>query len=113
DDSFENYRGYDVKHRGIRPRFANIIALGNDALEDGLRMGDRVLCDTMKWSRKIPFQRDGLGSSLCFWRISIDDILLIENSGSDEARDENRKEFIRSYKKELNKARKAFPNVRQ
>jgi hypothetical protein len=72
------------KHPGIRPRWARIIGIGPkvyDKVSKGIELGNFVLCDTLKWSRQIPLGRIGL-ETVYFWRINVDDILLIDDSMS-------------------------------
>lgn len=107
DDSFENYRQPDLKHSGIRPRWATVIALSEEAEQDGLRLGDDVLCDTMKWSRGIGYQRDGFGSYMRFWRIGSEDILVVNQ----DDRDTRCKEFVKGMRKRLTDARKKWKVV--
>jgi hypothetical protein len=85
DDTFGLDRPHDpalAKHPGIRPRWARVLEVGPD-VEGDVKPGDLVLCDTLKWSHRIPLGRVGL-EIVYFWRININDILLVNESESDE-----------------------------
>jgi hypothetical protein len=79
DDTFSSTGPRDSiagKHPGIRPRWARVLRVGPE-VEDDVAEGDLVLCDTLKWGRAVPLGRDDL-KIVNFWRINIDDILLID-----------------------------------
>jgi hypothetical protein len=65
------------KHSGIRPRWARVLGLGPD-VEDDIEIGDLVLCDALKWSRRIPLGRDGQ-EIVYFWNINVADILVVDD----------------------------------
>jgi hypothetical protein len=77
DDSFEGpHNTMSHTHPGIRPRWARVLGVGPDVNEDDVKVGDLVLCDTLKWGRKFPLGRDGL-EIVYMWRISVGDILMV------------------------------------
>lgn len=102
DSGFSGTKTIDQQHAGIRPRWARVLAIGDDAGKDGLHLGDIVLCDTMKWARKVPFQRRGFGSEFHFWRIPVEDVLLVQ-----EQTDQERDTWVSDYTAELTQAREA------
>lgn len=86
DDSFSErvHNSMQHQHPGIRPRWARVLAVGPDVQEDDLKLGDLVLCDTLKWGRKFPLGRDGQ-EIVYLWRIGVKDILGVQtNSQADE-----------------------------
>lgn len=72
-----NLTSSQSNHPGIRPRWAVVVAVNQYAKDQGIKIGDKVLCDTMKWSRG--FEYDNRGNKT--WRIPTDDILLIDDAG--------------------------------
>lgn len=75
DDAFTGpHNAMAQKHPGIRPRWARVLGLGPDVHGDDVKVGDLVLCDTMKWGRKFPLGRDG-NEVVYLWRIKVSDIL--------------------------------------
>jgi hypothetical protein len=92
DDTFEGpHNSMAHTHPGIRPRWARVLAVGPDVHADDVRIGDLVLCDTLKWGRKFPLGRDN-GQVVHIWRIEAKNILGVnqEQSGDvflDEWRD--------------------------
>lgn len=72
----------ETKHTGIRPRFACVLSVAPYAVESGLKPGDKVLLDTMKWSRGVTI--DHKNNDIRVWRISADDVLYIDDDGFDE-----------------------------
>ncbi len=67
------------KHPGNRSRWARVLEIGPDV--DEVRVGDLVLCEALKWSRRIPLGRDGL-EHVYFWNIKVVDILMVDESSS-------------------------------
>jgi len=81
DDSFgpdAMKRDAHNSHPGIRPRFGVVLSTSPYAEKLGVNVRDKVLLDTMKWSRGFP-----LGIGMKCWRIKVDDILLVDNGGFD------------------------------
>ena len=81
DDSFG--RSIDVsesKHPGIRPRWGMVLATTDYAEQCGIHVGDKVLLDTMKWSRGAVYSNDGRK----LWRIKADDVLIVDDEGLTE-----------------------------
>ena len=74
-------RGWDTTHPGIRGRWAMVIATTDKAEEDGIRVGQKVFCEKLKWTR--PFEYDKK-SHLKVWGISREDIILIDLEGFTE-----------------------------
>src|SRR5258708_2612002 len=70
DDSFVErvHNSMEHKHPGIRPRWARVLAVGPDVEDDDVKIGDLILCDTLKWGRKFPLGRDN-GQIIYIWRI--------------------------------------------
>ena len=66
----------DGKHPGIRPRWARVLAVSKEAHQDGVQLGDHVLCATMSWSKKIP-RPDGEGF---FSVVDSSDIVFIDET---------------------------------
>ncbi len=81
DDSFAG--PYDPvgggRHSGIRPRWARVLAIGPEVVD--VQIGDLVLCDTLKWGRKVPLGRDGQ-EVVYFWNIKVTDILVVSDEKS-------------------------------
>lgn len=69
------------KHPGQRPRWARVWAVGPEA-DDVVQPGDLVLCDELKWGRKISLGRIGL-TTVYFWRIAAGDIMVVDERGPD------------------------------
>lgn len=67
-------------HPGIRPRWARVLAIGPKC-DGSVKLGDLVLCDTLKWSRKIPLGRDGQ-TVVYFWSIKEEDIIMVDDSAN-------------------------------
>jgi hypothetical protein len=83
DDKFDHHaikRGTDHKHSGIRPRWAMVVAVGEHAEQRGIAVGQKVLCDEMKWTRG--FQNTVTNARA--WAIKTEDILLVDEDGFDE-----------------------------
>lgn len=79
DDSFGPsgpHNSMNASHPGIRPRWARVLAVGPEA-EGDVEIGQKVLCDTLKWGHGIPLGRDGL-KQVNFWRINVNDILVVD-----------------------------------
>jgi hypothetical protein len=83
DDHFGIHDSITSKHQGIRPRWARVLAVGPKC-EGDVKPGDLVLCDTLKWGRKMPLGRDGL-QVVYFWNIKEGDILLVNDDDQGEA----------------------------
>lgn len=84
DDSFgpdRPHNSINASHPGVRPRWARVLMVGPEVTEDEVKVGDLVLCDTLKWSHGIP-----LGTldykTVNFWRINVKDILGVDDSAS-------------------------------
>lgn len=74
----------DGKHPGIRPRWAEIAAVSPDAWDQGFRVGQHVLLDTLKWSRKM-YTRPDNGRQISW--IACEDVLLLDEEKSAAATD--------------------------
>lgn len=70
-------RSTEHSHPGIRPRWAMVMATSDRAEEMGINIGDKVLCDQMRWSRGMEFDECGRR----IWRILPDNILAIDDDG--------------------------------
>ena len=73
-------RSVEDSHPGIRPRWAMVMATSDKAEEFGIKVGDKVLCEQMKWSRGMEF--DNISRRI--WRILPDNILGIDEDGFTE-----------------------------
>ncbi len=71
----ERDAGVETKHSGIRPRWAKVLSTTDHAEKLGIRVGQKVLLDTMKWSRGVV-----IGESKV-WRIPAEDVLGIDEDG--------------------------------
>ncbi len=71
----------DRRHPGIRPRWAVVLKTTPYAEKMGIEVGQKVLCDTMKWRRGI-YVNDA--TSRRVWFISADDVSLVDPEGLDE-----------------------------
>lgn len=81
----------DQRHPGLRARWAYVVALSEYAKDTiGLKLGDKVLCDQLKWSRGCPVDNSGRR----FWRIPADDILAIDDDGLDEDEAEKMRDWF-------------------
>lgn len=83
DTSFDNFRSKSTteSHPGIRPRWAMVVATSPKAESDyGIYVGDKVLCDSLKWSRGVHVDNEGRR----VWRIPPDDILGKDDQGYEE-----------------------------
>ena len=87
----DNLTSSQSSHPGIRPRWAVVVAVNQYAKDRGIRVGDKVLCDTMKWSRA--FEYDARGNRT--WRIPAEDIMLVDDAGLTE----EDKETIETYRR--------------
>lgn len=74
NDLKSHHKTVEAKHPGIRDRWATVLAVSDQAEEDGLQLGDTVLCEKLTWSRKIPHP-DGVTK---FSMIESKDILFID-----------------------------------
>ena len=70
-------RSMEQSHPGIRPRWAMVMATSDRADQFGIKVGDKVLCEQMKWSRGVEF--DNCGRRV--WRILPDNILGVDDDG--------------------------------
>lgn len=79
DTSFANpdMNVTDDKNRGIRPRWAIVLATSKEAEDRDVKPGNKVLLDTMKWSRGFRFDN----TQRKMWRIPADDILAVDEDG--------------------------------
>ena len=73
---FEKASEYS-RHPGIRPRWAMVVATTEHAEKLGIAVGDKVLLDTMKWTRGVVYGDDGRK----LWSIEADDVLLVDDDG--------------------------------
>ncbi len=80
DTQFARDRDGSETHSGIRPRWARVLATSDYAESTGIRVGMKVLCDTMKWFRGV--QYNNIGQKL--WRIPANDIIGIDDDGLTE-----------------------------
>lgn len=87
-------RNVEVKHPGIRPRWAIVLAVPDELVGQGVSVGDKVLLDELKWSRGINagVNEDGRGN---VWSIPFEDILLV--GSSDEFTDSDREQIVALY----------------
>lgn len=83
-------------HPGIRPRWARVLAVSEEAAEMGISLGDMVFCDTLKWSRRLPYASFPGKEPLYFWRMLLPDVLLIDSEGRDA--------YVDSLRARLNEA---------
>lgn len=67
-----------TKHPGIRPRWARIVAVSNEAEEAGFRIGQKVLLEHLDWSRAAWV---GNQMNQKFWRVDYDKILGVDDDG--------------------------------
>ena len=72
---FEKASEYS-KHPGIRPRWAMVVATTDHAEKMGIKAGDKVLLDTMKWTRGVEYTE---GRKV--WSIEAEDVLLVDDDG--------------------------------
>lgn len=73
-------RTVDTTHPGIRPRWGRVLATTNHAENLGIVVGDKVLLDTMKWTRGVVY--DNAGRKL--WSIEAVDVLMVDDEGFTE-----------------------------
>ena len=95
DDSFGPqgpHNSIEARHPGVRPRWARVLEIGPE-VEDNIKVGDLVLCDTLKWGHGVPYGRVGL-EVVYFWRINVKDILVIDDAASSE-------EYLGQYREML------------
>lgn len=71
----------DRRHPGIRPRWAVVLKTTPYAEKMGIEVGQKVLCDTMKWRRGIYVNES---TNRRVWFISADDVSLVDPEGLDE-----------------------------
>jgi hypothetical protein len=84
DDTFgtdELARDVENKHPGIRPRWAIVLATNERVEESGIKCGDKVLLDTLKWTRSVVYDMEN--DKKC-WGIKVDDILMVDEDGFTE-----------------------------
>ncbi len=74
--SFDNVSEYS-KHPGIRPRWGMVVATTDHAEKMGITVGDKVLMETMKWTRGVQYAEDGRK----VWSIEAEDVLLVDDDG--------------------------------
>ncbi len=75
------HRSVDRKHPGLRPRWAVVVSVGTDAEAVGLKIGDKVLLDELKWSRGVTYEHV---TRKKVWRIPVRDVLLVDQDGLTE-----------------------------
>ena len=75
---FDNASEYS-RHPGIRPRWAMVVATTEHAEKAGIKVGDKVLMDTMKWTRGVEYVE---GRRV--WSIEVEDVLLVDDDGLTE-----------------------------
>jgi len=61
-------------HPGIRPRWAKILATSIEAEKDGLKVGDVVLCEQLRWSRKLKY------NDVVFSMIPVEDVIVVDET---------------------------------
>lgn len=91
DESFDANsikRGTD-RHPGIRGRWAMVIGTNQRAEDRGIKVGQKVFLDELKWTRGFATER---GTHKKAWAIKIDDILLVDEDGFDTEMQETFKE---------------------
>ncbi len=106
DDDFGPHRPHnptEARHPGLRPRWARVLEVGPDVNADDIKPGDLVLCDTLKWTHGIPYGRLGL-ATVCFWRINVNDILLVDESSPGE-------EYLDQYRDMVSKTEIAIGHL--
>lgn len=94
DDKFNHHamkRGHDHKHSGIRPRWAMVVGLNEKGEASGIKIGDKVFCDEMKWTRGFEPNPDTHHRA---WAIKVEDILLVDEGGFTE---EEREKLAEKY----------------
>lgn len=68
----------DFTERGVRPRQATVLALGPNAIDQGIELGDTVLIDHGDWSRKVEFDDpDNCGKKVRYWMTEITRVLAV------------------------------------
>jgi len=79
DTSFANkdMHSRNQTHSGIRPRWALVLSTSKEAEDFGVKPGDKVLLDTMKWSRGFRFDT----THRRIHRVPADDILMVDDDG--------------------------------
>lgn len=86
-----NLTSSQSSHPGIRPRWAVVVGVNQYSKDRGINVGDKVLCDTMKWTRG--FEYDNHGNRA--WRVPTEDIMLVDDDGLTE----EDKEQIESHRR--------------
>lgn len=84
DDSFEKHslkRTHEQRHPGIRARWAMVLAVNEEGESRGIKVGQKVLCDELKWTRG--FEHDQKSHAKA-WAIKAEDILMVDDDGFDE-----------------------------
>lgn len=75
--------GADAKksHRGLRPRWAKVLAVSPECKQFDIKVGDKVFIEQLRWTRCIttdPTTGDKV------WRVSVDDIMGVDDDGFTE-----------------------------
>lgn len=71
----------DNRHPGIRPRWAIVVGTSPEAEAAGIKVGQKVFLDTMKWTRGVVYDKV---TRRKVWSIAAEDILGIDEDGFDE-----------------------------
>lgn len=69
-------------HRGLRPRWAKVLAVSPECEQFGIKVGDKVLLEQLRWSRTICVDPN-TGDKV--WRISVDDVIAVDDEGFTES----------------------------
>ena len=83
-DSLHKGQSGDYRHRGDRARWARIVALSQDAIDEGMKLGDDILAERLEWSRGVAFARTDAGEYKKFWRLPVDKIAGVRNHGDQD-----------------------------
>lgn len=82
DDTFgkDTMHKSNEKHRGIRGRWAMVLGVNERGEEAGLKVGQKVYLDELKWTRGFLYDNTRLKA----WAIKIDDILCVDEDGFED-----------------------------
>jgi hypothetical protein len=77
DSSADKKRDIHVKHQGVRPRWAIVLAISDDVQQNDVlvKVGSKVLLDQLKWSRGVAVNIHGDRTKI--WSIPVTDVLLV------------------------------------